>query len=275
MNDRDGVTAEAVAARLVGAHRAGERVGVITDIDGTISRIAPSPDAAIVDPICRAALASLSGRLTLVAALTGRAALDAHRKVGLDALVYVGNHGYECWTAGTIAYIPGANAARPALQRVIAAIAPLLLPGMLIEDKGATLSIHYRAAVDSTAVESMFAPLIARQCRENGLSQFAGRKVFEVRPALQVDKGTGLSALVEDYALTACVFLGDDVTDVDAMRVTAHLRADSRCESYAIGVTAADGETPASVLASADTLVVGVEGVADWLTDLSQAISAS
>jgi trehalose 6-phosphate phosphatase len=264
------MNADAIRNALIVAHRAGVRVAVITDIDGTISRIAPSPEAAFVVPEARAALEVLAYHLPLTAVITGRAAADGRAKIGLDGLVYVGNHGFERWIDGAVQIAPEAAAARPALEAVIAALKPHLLPGMFIEDKRATLSIHYRAAADPAAAAAAFAPLVARWSAAHGLAHFAGHRLYEVRPRAAIDKGTAFASLIAEYRIGAAVWLGDDVTDADAMRAARAMRADGQCAAYGLGVAGADA--PRAVLDAADALLPGVDGAADWLSRLADAL---
>lgn len=253
--------------------RAGERVGLVTDVDGTISPIAPTPDAAQVTPRSRELLRRLAGQLALVAAISGRAADDLSARVGVPELVYVGNHGLERVHGGEIEALPEAVAARPALERVIAALQPRLLPGMILEDKRVTLSIHYRRSADPAAVEAAFAPLVEQISHANGLRCFRDKMVFEVRPAVEVDKGTAFARLIADHALAAAVFLGDDVTDADALLKASQLRRAGTC--YALGIGVESDDTPAVLQERADLLVSGVSGVEAFLDWFSSALSAS
>lgn len=260
-------------AGLVERARAGQRVGLVTDVDGTISPIAPTPEAAQVTPRSRDLLRRLAGQIALVAAVSGRAADDLSARVGIPEMVYVGNHGLERMRGGEIAAQPEAVAARPALERVIAALQPRLLPGMILEDKRVTLSIHYRQTADPAAAEADFAPLIEQVVSANGLRLFRGRMVFEVRPAVEVNKGTAFARLVADHALEAAVYLGDDVTDADALIVASALRRAGSC--YALGIGVESAETPVVIQEEADLLVAGVSGVEAFLDWFSSALSAS
>ena len=124
------------------------RLGLITDVDGTISPIVAHPDDAQVTPRNREMLDALQDVLTLVAVISGRAADDISQRVGIPGLVYVGNHGLETWIDGEVTLAPQVHAYRPGLEIVRDALTPRILPGMIVEDKGATLSIHYRRAED-------------------------------------------------------------------------------------------------------------------------------
>ena len=205
--------------------------------------------------------------------ISGRAADDVRERVGLPELTYVGNHGLERWHAGTIEVLPEAAAYRPALERVIAAVQPLLRPGMLLEDKRVTLSIHYRLADDPDTTAAELAPAVERITRENGLAFFPGRMIFEVRPPLEVDKGSAFERLIRDHTLDAALYIGDDTTDADALKMARSLRASGTV--YSLGVGVESDETPLEVVDNADWLVSGVSGVEAFLETLLNAASAS
>ncbi len=240
------------------------RCGLLTDIDGTISLIAPTPEAATVSPAIRAALERLQPRLALLAAISGRGAADAAALVGVEGLVVVGNHGLERWASGQSAPLPAAVPFIAPIRAVLArAAAAVTVPGLRFEDKGVTASVHYRNAPDperaAAQLEAVLTPLVSAA----GLRLTAGRMVWEIRPPLATDKGSAALALVAEYELSAVIMCGDDRTDVDAFDALAELRATGRCQTLAVGVVAAD--TPAEVAARADLVVEGVAGMAALL----------
>jgi trehalose 6-phosphate phosphatase len=245
----------------------GRRFGLITDVDGTISRLVDEPDAATIVPRSRQALAMLQTRLPLVAVISGRAAADVAERVGLPDLVYVGNHGLERWQNGRISPLADITPYRPALERAKTAVEQIAPDGMWVEDKGATLSIHYRLTADPAAAYKQYKPQIAEIANDETLRFFEGRLIFELRPPVEAHKGTAFTALVEEYGLDTAVFLGDDVTDVDAMKAAHQLRENGRCYALSIGVRT--DHTPASVLAHSDFLADGVDDVADFLEHLA------
>lgn len=249
----------------------GPRFGLITDVDGTISRLVADPDAAHIVPRSRQALASLQERLPLVAVISGRAAADVAQRVGLPGLVYVGNHGLERWQNGRVLPLVDVTAYRSALDRAKTAVAALAPNGMWVEDKEATLSVHYRQTADPQTVYEQYRPRVVKIAEQTGLRFFEGRLIFELRPPVEAHKGTAFMSLVEEYALDTAVFLGDDVTDIDAMKAAQQLRRAGTCYALAIGVRAA--HTPASVLAHSHLLADGVDDVADLLNYLADAIS--
>ncbi|MCZ2095369.1 MAG: trehalose-phosphatase [Anaerolineae bacterium] len=249
------------------------RLGLVTDVDGTISPIVADPDAAQVTPRARALLDALRSHLALVAVISGRAVADVRERIGVPGLIVAGNHGLETWADGAVRLAPEAAAYRPALEAARDALHAALPPGMQIEDKGATLSVHYRRAPDPAAAEATFGPVAQAVADAHGLRLFHGRMVFELRPPLDIDKGTAFRRLVRDYALDGAVYLGDDTTDADALRAARDLRAAGTCYALALGVESDD--TPESVRAASDMLLPGVAGVEDFLAWLLSAVSAS
>lgn len=249
------------------------RIGLVSDVDGTLSQIVDQPDAATISPQHRTHLRQLQTQLALVAFVSGRAARDLRRMVDLPDAVYVGNHGLEWWQDGAVVLSSEAAAYRPALETVRDALRPHTVSGMIIEDKGATLSIHYRQTADPTATVDTLRPVLADLTARHQLKLFQGRMVFEVRPPIAINKGTALRELVTRYELAGAVYIGDDTTDVDALQMARDLRAAGTC--YALGLGVQASETPETVLTTADLLVTGVQDVASMLGWLSSAANAS
>jgi trehalose 6-phosphate phosphatase len=250
------------------------RIGLVTDMDGTLSPIVEDPAAARPTAQALAHLRALSDRLALVAVVSGRSSADLHARVALPGVVLAGNHGLEHWTDDGPVLAPGVAEHRERIVAALAAIALLDLPaGVALEDKGATLSIHYRRTADPAAASAVLRPAMARITRTRGLRLYEGRMVFEIRPPIDVNKGTALRALVVAHALDGAVFLGDDTTDVDALRMARDLRETGVCYALGIGVVA-EG-TPDAVIATADLLAQGVAGVESFLSWLASEVRAS
>ncbi|HEY0607409.1 MAG TPA: trehalose-phosphatase, partial [Herpetosiphonaceae bacterium] len=241
--------------------------GLLTDIDGTISPIAPTPHEARVSPLARAALQRLARQLDLVAVISGRAAADAAALVGLPELLYVGNHGLERAHGDRVEPVAEATAYTAAIDAVLHAVQErVVLPGVLFENKGVTAAIHYRLAEQPDQAERLLGEILQELVALHGLLLTPGRMVWELRPPLMIDKGTVARRLVEEFALRSVIFLGDDHTDADAFRVLRELRDQSICATLSIGVAGA--ETPAVVRELADVLVAGVAGVERLLVQI-------
>lgn len=258
---------------LLAALASQPRLGLITDVDGTISPIVSHPDASQVTPRCRALLNALVPHLTLVAAISGRAVADVRARVGLPGMVYIGNHGLEWWADGATHTEPEAVAARSALKAALDEVRDRQVPGMLIEDKGATASVHYRQTDDPPAVAAAFFPVIQQIATQHRLRLFQGRMVFELRPSVDVNKGSAFLHLIMKYQLDGAVYLGDDTTDVDALRAARRLRQDGAC--YALGVSVESDDMPAALRKTADLTVFGIQDVEAFLSWLLSARKAS
>lgn len=242
--------------------------GLLTDVDGTISRIAPTPDAARVSDEIRGALSRLAGELAIVAILTGRAVADARRLVGVPELAYVGNHGMETWTGGSSRWESRVEPYRPLLEQARAAVesVPRQIPGAIVEDKGPTLSVHYRQA--AVPAEARIAILGRLQPFHDRLRITEGKMVVEVRPPVDISKATAVRQMIEAHALLGAVYLGDDRTDVGAFQALRALNASpAGPRTFSIAVRGA--ETPPEVLAAADAVISGVDEVAVLLQRLA------
>jgi trehalose 6-phosphate phosphatase len=188
--------------------------------------------------------------------------------------MYVGNHGMEeLYQGGTVQVNSRVTAYRPKLQNVLDAAEKLIVEGMEIEDKGATASIHYRRAANPEQAAAQLKPGLLQLASENGIDLHSGKMVFELRPPIEINKGTAFRQLVKQYKLDAAIFLGDDVTDVDAIRMATDLREGGLCYGLSLGVQHDD--TPEEVARYADFVASGVEDVGDFLVWLSMALTPS
>jgi trehalose 6-phosphate phosphatase len=237
--------------------------GIITDVDGTISEIAPSPAEAGVHPECKAQLARLVERLPLVAAISGRPVLEAKKMVGIDGMVYIGNHGLERWSGGMTDYVEGVEGYRSKLAAARRELADLSsIGGIHIEDKGVALAIHYRNCPDRERARQLILKQVERARSAEGFKIVEGKMVVELRPSVEVNKGSAVSALIGDYRLAGGIYMGDDASDLDAFRV---MRGDGFA---AVGVLG--DETPDEVEREADYTLDGIGDVARFLKWLAE-----
>lgn len=250
--------------------------GLVTDVDGTISPIVAVPEEARVTARNRNLLQALGEELPLVAVISGRAAADVHARVGLPHILYIGNHGFEQWLMerAEAEAVPEVAAYRPALEQALQALRPRLIPGMRLEDKAWTLSLHYRQTDDPDAVAQLYRPVLRQIADDYNLTLTEGRKVFELRPPIEINKGSALRALATRYELEALLFIGDDTTDVDAFQAARAMRAGGECNAYGVGVLS--DSTPEPVVDNADLFaegVLGVESLLSWLLNTRRASS--
>jgi trehalose 6-phosphate phosphatase len=236
--------------------------GLFTDVDGTISRIAPTPAEAVVSESCRESLGLLVQRLEVVAAVSGRSAVDTKRMVGVEGMVYVGNHGYERLDADGLRAWPGTEEYPDKIGTVLKEFSRhVSIEGMVVENKGPTASIHYRRCSDHEAARRAITAAIDVLARENGLKVSAGKLVVELRPPLDVTKGSGILSLAAELGLRGAVYIGDDLTDVDVF-VALH-RTGPALRGLGVGVVG--DETPPEVVREADLTLNGVDDVERFL----------
>ncbi len=250
-------------AELVLPLRANPRASaVLSDIDGTLAPIVAVPGTAAVPDETRDVLRELVARYALVACVTGRRALPAREMVGVDEIVYAGNHGFEVLRPGE-----EEAAADPALRGREAAarsfvesldLDDLMLHGLRVEDKGPIQAIHWRGAVDEE-VAARRVREIAGAARAAGLVPRAGRKVLEVRPVAGIDKGSAVTRLVRECGARAALFGGDDLTDLDAFTALRWLeRAGRLADTVCVGVLS--HEAPPGLDQASDCVVAGTQG---------------
>jgi trehalose 6-phosphate phosphatase len=219
---------------------------MILDVDGTLAPIVDRPEDARVPHETRAELERLRGRYGLVACVSGRSSADARRIVGVDAIEYVGSHGLEL--------SPEAADWR---ERLLDFARTVDWP---VEDKGVTLTFHWRRADDQEAAAEHFERVAAR-ARAAGIDARFGRKVLELRPPVHADKGTAVAALLEARSLRRAAYVGDDTTDVDAFHALRGLE-------IGVGVAVRSPELPLVLEQAADVVVDGPPGVLELLRSL-------
>jgi trehalose 6-phosphate phosphatase len=210
-----------------------ERAALLLDVDGTLAPIVARPEDAGVPPETRAELERLAARYALVACVSGRASADAAATVGVESVVYVGTHGLELE--------PGAERWVTALHAFTATV------DWPVEDKGLSVSFHYRGAADEEAAQAELEE-VAVTARAAGLRARFGRKVLELLPPIDADKGTAIRRLLAERDLTRALYAGDDTTDLDAFRALDGLEV-------AVRVAVSSAEGPVELGAAADLLV--------------------
>jgi len=241
-------------------------VAVLTDIDGTLAPIAPTPDMSEVPQELKDLLRRLVGKFLLVAGISGRKSEEALDLIGLEDVVYFGNHGFEILRDGEVEVIPEALPYLEKVQELESLAQEELVPqGAFVEEKGITASIHYRNAPPEVGEKCV--EFVKREGERLGLRITVGRGVVEARPPIHADKGTAVRTLVEEYRPKKAMFLGDDTTDLDAFRELEKLREEGKLqEILRIGVASEEG--PPEIETEADILADGVDGVTALLRQL-------
>lgn len=245
--------------------------GLVFDVDGTVAEIAPTAEAVKVSPGVKKHLRSLVRRLPLVAAISGRLIKVLRQLVGVEGVVYNGNHGLERWVKGKVEVRPEVQAYVAKIAAVIRELSPILQPlGVKFEDKGAGLVFHYRTLPNRDEVREIILREISRSTAAQPFNIDKARTVIELRPPLEISKGSMLRELIESYQLKAAVYMGDDVADIDAFNTMHDLSRGAEFRGLALGVVGE--ETPPNVAESADLLLRGVSEVETFLGWLVETI---
>ncbi len=237
---------------------------LMTDIDGTISAVVDDPNDAVVTEGIKTSLKALTERLALVAILTGRPAKEGKRMVGIRDALYFGNHGMERLYRGRVVTEAGGKRVASIIARLIPNLQPKLEPsGVRIEDKGVGISMHYRTAQDPRAAHAVILAVLKQVGIPTELEMAGGKMVVELRPRGGSNKGFIVKRLAREYRLDGIVYLGDDLTDVEAFDSVEKLGGSRPTASIAV----LTDETPEPVR-RAGYYVEGVEGTAKLLAAL-------
>jgi trehalose 6-phosphate phosphatase len=221
---------------------------LLLDVDGVLAPIVARPELAAVPDETRAELRRLAGRYLLVAAVSGRAGEDAAPLVGVPGIRVIGNHGLEL--------DPHAEELAGELAAFRDAV------GLPVEDKRLSLTYHFREAPDETAAVAEL-EAVAQRAQRAGFVPRWGRKVLEIRPPVEADKGSAVRTLLADSGARRALYAGDDTTDLDAF---AGLRAAGL--EHAVCVAVASAEGPAELREAADLVLPGTDAVPDLLARL-------
>jgi alpha,alpha-trehalase len=199
----------------------GSTPAVFLDYDGTLTPIVERPEDAVLQDEARRAVQRLAERIP-VAVISGRDLADVRRMVGVNGIFYAGSHGFDIAGPGGVAEQRGVEFV-PDLDRAEEELRPLLAPirGARLERKRFAIAIHVRQVDDRRVpeVESVVDEIARRHAR---LRKTGGKKVFELRPDVEWDKGRALFRLMAVLGLdredVVPIYVGDDATDEDAFR---------------------------------------------------------
>jgi trehalose 6-phosphate phosphatase len=247
------------------------RSAILLDIDGTLAPIVEHASDASVPEGTRQLLIQIARRYSVVACVSGRKASEARAMVAIGTISYLGSHGAELLRAGwTEAAVDpaledwarriqdfGREAETPELRRL----------RVRLEDKGPIVAFHWRGARDEEAARSAI-DAIAERATAAGLRTHWGRKVLEIRPPVRIDKGAGIRSFLENTEIENALYVGDDVTDLDAFRALAQLAEEGKLERV-IRVGVSSDEGPSEITDEADLVVDGTDGVRQLLVMLA------
>ncbi len=202
----------------------GKRPALFLDYDGTLTPIVSRPELAVLSDEGRSVLRRIAAAYP-TAIVSGRGRDDVERLVGLPDLAYAGSHGFDIvGPRGAAVGHAVADWIEPVMERVAEMVKPQLegIDGALVEEKRFSVAVHYRLVDEALVprIESIVDQAVASDAR---LKKARGKKVFEVRPDLDWDKGKALLFLLGALGLDGTdvvpFYIGDDVTDEDAFAV--------------------------------------------------------
>jgi trehalose 6-phosphate phosphatase len=246
--------------------RAARRVLVFSDFDGTLVPIMERPECCVLDPQVRCVLASLArDERVAVGVVSGRALADVRSRTGVDGIAYAGNHGLEIEGPGFRFVEPAAEKRRAALRRLVGELARVVpaFPGVWIQDKGFSASVHFRQAGDAVHVPLREAVRMAALpfVKANDVVLREGKLVLEIRPAVDWDKGSAVAWMAARMAPDAAgggplLYFGDDETDEDVFR------------RYPGGITVHVGSTGTTAARYTVPDAAGVHAILRWVLEV-------
>lgn len=217
---------------------------LLTDYDGTLTPIVERPELANLTESTRLVFEALARLHKIrVGVVSGRALADLKDKVRIRGIIYAGNHGMEIEGPGISFVNPLAKEFRPILRIVHYVLSRTVgrIRGVIIEDKGLSLSVHYRLVEEAKTeeVKNTFQRIAGGAEVLGKIKITSGKKVYEVRPAVAWDKGKAVKLLMKRYGKGGRksgllpIYLGDDLTDEDGFKVI---------ENYGNGLSVLVGE---------------------------------
>jgi trehalose 6-phosphate phosphatase len=240
------------------------RSALFLDFDGTLAAIVADPRDAVALPGVPALLSELAGEFALVAVISGRPTSFLAGALGSPAgVTLAGLYGLERALHG-----PGHDAWAAVIDQVVGEATATAPPGVYVEPKGLTVTLHWRRAPEQRDWVVGFAE---RAAAVHGLVVHEGRHERELRPALDVDKGTVVRSLAAEAAgrLDNAAAFGDDVGDLPAFAALGELAGAEGRPLHTVRVAAVDAESPRQVADQADVTVAGASGAVALLRALA------
>ena len=227
---------------------------ILLDVDGTLAPIITEADDVALADSTRDYLQAVAKKYRLVACVSGRRAAEAKRIVAIGELAYIGNHGIErlerdSWDLHL------SDEMEPWAKRVQSFTASqrsrdLERLGVRFEDKAVITALHWRGVADEEAARAAVSA-IADSAQDVGLATHWGRKVLEIQPPLNFDKGSAIEDLLRDNGARNALYAGDDSTDLDAFAALTRMVDSAQLRTAVrVGVRSQDG--PALIAEASD-----------------------
>jgi trehalose 6-phosphate phosphatase len=189
----------------------------------------------------------------------------ARRMVDVPGAAYATNHGLTLFLDGREQTPQEVIKYTEMAVRTLAEIGAIDIPGVLVEDKGPIIAIHYRNAPSESEAIAAIEAAIERSPASREFVRHGARKVIELRPPLPLNKGTAATTLIARASPASVICIGDDLTDLDMFAAV-------RVSGLPSAVVAVTNEEQPEVLEAADFFVRGVGGVERLLEQVLRAI---
>ena len=210
--------------------RDASHVLLLSDYDGTLTPIVSRPDEAVLSSEVRDELCALAKKAAFsVGIISGRLLSEIKVMVGIEGIYYAGNHGLEIEGPSLKLINPVAEATKAEIKDLVRQFSAKLgsTEGVIVEDKGLSLSIHYRLVKENEVgvVAEIFRQITSPLLSEGKIRVTSGKKVWEVRPPIDWHKGKAVETIIKELKAVLereqllAIYLGDDTTDEDAFRV--------------------------------------------------------
>jgi len=192
---------------------------LLLDYDGTLTPIVLRPELAVLSEDMRDVLKKIAEKYP-TAIISGRAIDDVKNMVKVENIYYAGNHGFEISNDRKLAN-PDAEKTRVVINEICRKMQKNLIhiKGSIVENKGITASVHYRMVSDNDFLEltKIFKEVIAPYLEKGEIKITSGKKVFELRPNIEWNKGKAVEWVIDAIGKEGTpVYIGDDRTDEDA-----------------------------------------------------------
>ena len=237
-----------------------ECTALFLDFDGTLAAIVPEAAAARPLPGVPDLLRRLSARFGRVAVVSGRPVGFLLEHLGPEVELH-GLYGLEGWVDGALRTHPDAERWRPVVAEAVAAARRDLPHAVDVEDKGLSLTLHFRQAPDAASTVAAWAGAASSS---SGLEVRSAKMSVELHPPVEVDKGTVVSE--RSAGMAAVAYVGDDEGDLPAFEALDELAA-AGCRTVRVAVDTA--EVSPRLRAAADHTVAGPEGAVAFLQSLT------
>jgi trehalose 6-phosphate phosphatase len=232
-----------------------DEAGILLDFDGSLSAIVARPQDARPVEGARDVLAALVVRYRVAAVISGRRSEEVAALLDVPGLRYFGLYGLEEAAPELVAVVA------PSVEAAAAAV-----PEAWVEDKGASIAVHYRQAPDPARARAQLITALEEAASSAGLELVEGKMVVELVPAGRPRKRGAVERIVGENDLSAALFAGDDVADVEAFHML-----DSLAEQglLAVKVAVRGEDTPRELQDAATEVVDGPTGLVELLRQLT------